>query len=495
MFDGFSGVVVIIRGDQRCVTHLGRVSQIKNLVGHRASLCPSVGLVVTEVTPNTTTKLRGGGTDAGREEDMDMDTDAGEFSASTQRKEDGLDEVLGRDEKHHARKIPEWILHEVLPEGDTAVADIIRLYPFGDKTPHLEASFSSAPPTTLTDPSAPVDLVLPHIYSSVSCAQKLRVLFDYEWTNGAKSITLPSNPTLSFPLWVEPLLQELELSYAKQIAWVEAVAWLSQAAETCSACPALAAECEETWDVIPWDCVVPGLGRAVHLTTKDLAYFLSDRWLTDEMINAGADYLMRELGLDNHVYLANSLLLLSLESMRHRGEYSPRTRSSLDEAITSREVDELHIPVNVNNNHWTLLTVDMGSYTYSYSDSLAPSAKAPPHVITTLGWWLTALRPDFMGQTLKSVTAEYTMPVQSDSFSCGVVVLATLAAHLIHTEPWSQATYAVHRMAWYLRLCQYMQDSPDVSIFDRIYRLLLIYDCSILRMMSLRTLRMTFGPS
>lgn len=457
--------------------------------------CVAPSLHTTQVPPNELrvvpkTRLRGGGNGGGREEDLDMDcsADADGFSAPAQ-----TDEVLTsvrRDEKHRARSIPEWIIHEVVPQSDTAVADILQLYPFDDQRHVFDASYSTATPTTLTDPSAPIDLILPHLYASVSCAQQLRASFDCEYANGAKSITLLSEPTLSFPLWVEPLLGELERSYTKQQAWVEAAAWLSQAAETCSACPALAVECEETWDVIPWDCVVPGLGRAVNLTTKELAYFLSDRWLTDEMINAGADYLMRELGLDNRVYIANSLLLLSLEAMRRRGEYCPRTRSSLDEAISSGEVDELHIPVNVNNNHWTLLTVDLCSYTCSYSDSLAPSAKAPPRLITILEWWFAALCPDFEERTLKPVTAEYAMPMQNDSFSCGVVVLATLAAHLIHTEPWSQATYAVHRMAWYLRLCQYMQDSPDVSIHKRVRSLdiLLIYHRSTPRMMLLRTL-------
>ena len=97
--------------------HLGRCSQTKNPVEYRALFpCVAPSLVVTQVTPNTLgvvpkTRLRGGGTVAGREEDTDMDCSAeiDESSAPAQRGEDSSDELLAsvRDEKHRARSIPE----------------------------------------------------------------------------------------------------------------------------------------------------------------------------------------------------------------------------------------------------------------------------------------------------------------------------------------------------------------------------------------------------
>lgn len=76
------------------------------------------------------------------------------------------------------------------------------------------------------------------------------------------------------------------------------------------------------------------------------------------------------------------------------------------------EVDILHISTHVNNSHWTLLSVDIVDLTY-----------------------------------------------QQDSYSCGVVVLSTLAHHLLHYEPWSTRTENEHLTHWFLRLTNGLQDN------------------------------------
>jgi Ulp1 family protease len=201
-----------------------------------------------------------------------------------------------------------------------------------------------------------------------------------------------------------------------------------------------------------------GFGQAVTLRSDRLALLLTNNWLDNEMINAGMDYMVQELKADSSIALANSLLLEHLRMVRSRGSYFPSC-NRLAQRIHNCQVTIIHFPVFVNGNHWTLLSVDIDMFTYSYSDSRSPSAKLNTGVFDTVQWWLHELRPDLRSNQLERSDAEYNMPTQTDSNSCGVVVLSTLAAHLFGYEPWTQESYASHRMMWFLRLSEAMQDS------------------------------------
>jgi hypothetical protein len=83
------------------------------------------------------------------------------------------------------------------------------------------------------------------------------------------------------------------------------------------------------------------------LTTKDLASFLSDDWLNDEMMNAGTDFITRQLGHESRARVVN------VRSRHHT--YRTKHPHPLDQLITEGRVDILYLPVHVNGNHWTLI--------------------------------------------------------------------------------------------------------------------------------------------
>ncbi|KAI0761227.1 hypothetical protein BC629DRAFT_1266309, partial [Irpex lacteus] len=115
-------------------------------------------------------------------------------------------------------------------------------------------------------------------------------------------------------------------------------------------------------------------------------------------------------------------------------------------------IDQLYIPLHVNRSHRALFGVDLVDFTYWYSDCLSPSAQVPVETVGLLTWWLKHLLPTQDKDTLTSVRAPFAMPQQKDSHSCGVVVLSTLAHHLLDYEAWTPNLKEAHRMEWFLRL-------------------------------------------
>ena len=75
------------------------------------------------------------------------------------------------------------------------------------------------------------------------------------------------------------------------------------------------------------------------------------------------------------------------------------------------------------------------------------------------GWTLSRPAP-----ALSPSLNELVVPHQEDSFSCGIVVLSTLACKLVDgCGLWEQHLHAFKRMEWYLRLSEYLRNCNDVS--------------------------------
>jgi Ulp1 family protease len=212
-------------------------------------------------------------------------------------------------------------------------------------------------------------------------------------------------------------------------------------------------------------CCCPGPGVAVHLSAKNLAGFLSDDWLNDDMINAGSDFISRQLGLRSRVRILNALFIQALSNLRSTNStYAPKCRRLLDELISKGCLDTLFIPLHVNDNHWTLLQIDLTARQYAYVDSMNPSAHLSPAVLDTLIWWLDAVQPceDIRPFTISSQAIA--IPCQLDSFSCGIVIPSTIACILLCFAPWDQQHYACECMEWFLRLSEGLR-SHNVSTF------------------------------
>jgi hypothetical protein len=246
-----------------------------------------------------------------------------------------------RRARNAAREVPDSILATLICSPTLAVTDLLShmIDPahFGGSTE--SASYNSDLPNIFVgDPDGLIfqnDLreCRPCPIASLKHVSSLRKQFNNAWLSGARSIRLPGDPITRYPLWIEHLLGDLEISSRKERAWKKASDWLFSTAssavdsETCD----LVAECFESLNDIPWDTTVPGLGRAVSLTTKDLASFLSDDWLNDEMMNAGTDFITRRLGRESRTRVVNVLFIDALRNLRLRHHaYRPRNLHPLD---------------------------------------------------------------------------------------------------------------------------------------------------------------------
>ena len=273
-------------------------------------------------------------------------------------------------------------------------------------------------------------------------------------------------PLAHCPLWFENLIGKLEAPIRIQHRWFAAVEWLKMHSSASLGIHDidLILECRKIWAEIPWDAKVPALGAAVHITTEDLARFLSDEWLNDDMINAGADYISRQLGRSSRSRIVNCLLSQSLQNMRALvQQYMPRKPTRLDKEISAGLVDILYLPLHVFGNHWTLLRVDLVEGTFIYHDSLRPLATPPQATIDLITWWLDSILPDSRRMTFRLAEDTFTIPSQGDDHSCGIVILSTLAWILLHYNHWSQETAAAERMEWFIRLSSTVRAHSHVS--------------------------------
>jgi Ulp1 family protease len=123
--------------------------------------------------------------------------------------------------------------------------------------------------------------------------------------------------------------------------------------------------------------------------------------------------------------------------------YRTRKPQALDQLIADGSVDTLYLPVHVNGNHWTLLRLDLVSRQYAYGDSLNASAVVPKNVLDILVWWLDAIQPGQSKSAFKLSPQSLQIPRQNDGFSCGIIVLSTIAAILLDFSSWTQDSHAI----------------------------------------------------
>jgi hypothetical protein len=341
--------------------------------------------------------------------------------------------------------------------------------------------FRPEPPTILLgDPTSPKfqhemhNHALPHLLAARKRLPWLRTSFDDKFLLGSLSICLASDPSSRYPLWVEALIGELEITSRKLDMWETASTWINEVlsqSHTDERASYLGQDCLQLWDTIPWTGEVSLLGSAVSLTAEHLALFLSDQWLNDDLMNAGADYILRQLSCQCTSRITNSLFLGTICSRKisaRGGPYIPAKRgpnSELESFISTGRVTVLYWMVHNGKDHWTLLKIDLTNWTYSYYDSLSPHAHPPHETLDLILWWLASLLPKET-QPFPSHPAPWplALPRQYDGFSCGVIVLNILGNILIGDQLWTPREGAAHRMEWFLRLSQGFLPMLEVCI-------------------------------
>ena len=98
-----------------------------------------------------------------------------------------------------------------------------------------------------------------------------------------------------------------------------------------------------------------------------------------------------------------------------------------------------------------------------YADSLNVSAKPPKDKLQLFLWWLESLNPKNVGFQL--ISADFAMPCQCDSSSCGVV-LSTMAQIRLDYEPWSVETHHCEHIEWVSRIYNAVGAYPDTQEVD-----------------------------
>lgn len=215
--------------------------------------------------------------------------------------------------------------------------------------------------------------------------------------------------------------------------------------------------------LIPSESIIPGFSNAIALSTKSLAFMLDHAWLDDDVVNAGGEWIMAQLGDHSTVQVVNCLLPGHLANMRSRfSSYVPSKPRHLDTRIRSGELHTLFIPLHVHGNHWTLCTIDIQKRTFMYVDSRDSTACMPVRDLAALRWWLDSILP---GSSFKVVPADFRAPRQTDDISCAVVVMSIMANILLGHEVWSQNLADVFRMQWFLRLSSVYDADATVSLY------------------------------
>ena len=360
--------------------------------------------------------------------------------------------------------IPTWILQLLIPPSTISVPSLLETEDYSQwpESPSsmLNGRFSDKLPNMLTSPVSK-DIVLQHrkflFSSSTSLAPS-----DVQKTSH-QSIYFDDGPH-RYPLWTNALIYKLSCHVKHRHEWAEAAKWLDElslrddptlAVET----PDVVEECRIRLESIPWRGDVARFGKAVQLTTHHFASILSNNWLDDEVINAGANWILQRLGpAKSRTRILNCLMVQQLQhAQSSQLVYTPWT--SLDNLISTCRIDILFLPLHVFGNHWTLLRINFNDHSYSYADCLHHHLTPPSPIFDLINWWLNSL----LGVTrvLMAAPFEFDLPTQQDSSSCGIIALDIIARILLHHASWQPDRAAVHRMEWFLRLSEgYAEGRP-----------------------------------
>lgn len=366
-----------------------------------------------------------------------------------------------------ARRVPAEMKITFVPPSSTSVSGILNQHAF-DYAPSCIAQAPQVPVYT-TIPPQPINLhnisVSDHLRRLLSAVPHRRALddtFNNSWLSGSLSIRIGG---FLYPLWVVRLLDDLDIFTEKRRHWLRAVRWLDSVADRDQGSFEMVEACRASFDIIPFNSVVPMLNDRLSLPTGDLATLLGDNWLNNDLIDGGAEYIRRRLppGARTEIMDITDITIVRRLFDKPVGDIPPSRGSleELEERIRDGSITDLYIPIHVALSHWTLLRVNVPSREFEYGDSKAPyTAKLPVDVRRALVRWLNVVLSPSVAPFIDNAPA-FHVPKQEDNDSCGVVVVSMLTSHLLHSQPWSQALSKVARMEFFLRLIEVFGDDDD----------------------------------
>lgn len=251
-----------------------------------------------------------------------------------------------------------------------------------------------------------------------------------------------------FPIWIERCITQMVVVEDITHRWFDATHWLRSSASMHDV--PLTIACEQRLSSMGWNTTISA-GHSAILATSDLASFLGSEWLSDEHINAGGEWINRQLGSDSPIRVLNTHFLGSLASNRRSFRtWTPSRPRELDQLIQDLRIIIAIFPV-YTRNHWTSLYVNLGDGSCVYVDTLHPDNPiVPDEVIGLVDWWLATVLPGLGG--LSEEPRSFEVDQQHDSHSCGPATLTTMAHVALGAAPWMREDAAQFRKQWFLRL-------------------------------------------
>lgn len=220
----------------------------------------------------------------------------------------------------------------------------------------------------------------------------------------------------------------------------------------------------EHFPSIALDIVMP---RISPFHTSYLTCFLGNNWLSDDHINAGADLINWHPDHLPHIHVLSTFFVESLQArFKRQPTWIPRHPQALETHIASGSVTELFIPLH-SPSHWSVIHINITNKTYSHCDTLALDEFLLPETqIQPLSRWLSYI----LGANIILAPVRHTFRVgaQSDSDSCGVAVLTTIASCVLRSAPlpWSQLTSKEHRIDWVLQFLALVGSPSNAFVED-----------------------------
>lgn len=289
------------------------------------------------------------------------------------------------------------------------------------------------------------------------------------WFDGLSSIVDPrfNNHSERFPLWVLSLWKEAQKLVRNQKRWKSSVCWLELPAHRHD----IAIQAKSLIEGLPWNKLLSG-----GSSTLDFADILGVSWLSDTQINMMVDVLQDRMQTEQHTkgaHIEPLTLAWELESIGN-GWKDPLASSYLSrlEDMIQAGTTAIWFPINVNNNHWIAGRVDFENSTFEFGElssctardrngllvlgnSMARSGVAHPpgEVLKGLREWF---RKRFkrklmnMGNTLKC-------PRQTDTYSCSICTMSTIAHGIFKDPLWQQRNASTHRIHWFLTLGEHKE--------------------------------------
>lgn len=380
-----------------------------------------------------------------------------------------LDDVLDGDPIEMdlmALEVPLPIWNALIPHNNISVRDLLLRYPPRSPPGAIGTiAFSSLEPTHLLSShditfSETIAGLLRHPLPSAASMTTIRIQSQGPGSSSHRSIVLGDGTAEAhFPTWMEKCITQMIAVESTVQRWSRATRWLRSPSSMADA--GLTLECEQRLASTAWNVPV-SMTRTALLTTPDLASLLGTAWLSEDHMNAGGEWINRQLGPNSPIRVLNTHFLGTLRHNRQRFRtWTPARPRELDGLIMNGAVTFLLVAV-YQPEHWTYLHVNLADGSCVYIDTLDPeNILVPDEVIEVLDWYLETVRPGL--GALSEDLPTFEVDQQLDGHSCGPATLSTMAHVALGTELWTQASAPQHRKQWFIRFSAEFAAFSEVS--------------------------------